>query len=644
VYNNRAGNPWTLYIAIAKNLAAAVYNMHEIGQIIGDLNPENILVDPQTGLITMVDTDSYHIMDSNGNVYRCGVGMPEFVAPELQGKHFPSEPLPTFTKKTDEFSLSVLIFALLMNGSHPFACKVISGSSSMFQPQDNLTRGICAYFAESAESGIAVPVYSPGMNTLPLDIQSLFHRSFVEGHKSVDTRPAADEWFHALERLEKNIMACTKDNEHKYYKHAPECPWCDVEKKMQSLSSPIPPSVSKGNSSQSTPPSAPVPPVKKRKAIQWIAIAAALLATVGITLFYVLTGTVTITTHTEGLLFKNGMFLRIIGPNSDENKFRVLIGDNRFKIEYVLPYQTDLGQEEQAVKVTSGMSRTLQFKFKTSDTNEIGMHLVFIPRGEFMMGSPIDEPGRNDNELWHQEVIVDNLFVGKYEVTQREYEEIMGYNPSYFQGNNLPVENLTWYDAIEFCNLLSKSEKLSPVYEIGSSVKAIPGANGYRLPTEAEWEYICRAGTTTPYYTEKDLTTDDANFGGIGTVPGDNGRHNNWNVHDMYGNVREWCWDTYGVYHAGILPGGYFIVLAQGGQDYSGGGGYYYQPPSPSPGPQSPRPVQPVPRYIVRGGSWNESNVLKLRSASRDSDNPREFFNTTGFRVVRSITDTTRAR
>jgi hypothetical protein len=161
--------------------------------------------------------------------------MPEFVAPELQGIHFPSEPLPTFTKETDEFALSVLMFALLMNGAHPFACKTMSGSSSKFQPIDNLSSGTCAYFVESSRADIEIPKYAPPLTMLPLDIQSLFHRSFVEGHKDVEMRPTAEEWYHALARLEKNLTQCGNNAGHQYYRYAPECPWCAVEQKMTNV-------------------------------------------------------------------------------------------------------------------------------------------------------------------------------------------------------------------------------------------------------------------------------------------------------------------------------------------------------------------------------------------------------------------------
>ena len=156
VYDKRKGKPWSLFIAIAKNLSAAVHNVHEIHQVIGDLNPENILVNPIDGMVTLVDTDSYHISDSS-RTYRCGVGMPEFVAPELQGIHFPSAPLPTFTPESDRFALAVLIFALLMNGAHPFSCTVISGSSSKFQPIDNMQNGKCAFFPDNCSSNMNIP-------------------------------------------------------------------------------------------------------------------------------------------------------------------------------------------------------------------------------------------------------------------------------------------------------------------------------------------------------------------------------------------------------------------------------------------------------------------------------------------------------
>lgn len=235
VYDKRKGKLWSLFIAIAKNLSAAVHNVHEIHQVVGDLNPENILVNPNDGMVTLVDTDSYHISDSS-RTYRCGVGMPEFVAPELQGIHFPSAPLPTFTPESDRFALAVLIFALLMNGAHPFSCKVISGSSSKFQPIDNMQNGKCAFFPDSRSSNMDIPRYAPDLSSLPDNIQKLFRRAFVAGHSTPSLRPSAEEWYNALEQLEDNLKTCLKDTQHIYYYGAKECPWCKVNEKMHSIS------------------------------------------------------------------------------------------------------------------------------------------------------------------------------------------------------------------------------------------------------------------------------------------------------------------------------------------------------------------------------------------------------------------------
>ena len=235
VFDKRKGKPWSLFIAIAKNLSAAVHNVHEIHQVIGDLNPENILVNPNDGMVTLVDTDSYHISDSS-RTYRCGVGMPEFVAPELQGIHFPSAPLPTFTIESDRFALAVLIFALLMNGAHPFSCKVISGSSSKFQPIDNMQNGKCAFFPDNRSSNMDIPRYAPDLSSLPDNIQKLFRRAFIAGHRTPSLRPSAEEWYNALEQLEDNLKTCLKDAQHIYYYGAKECPWCKVDEKMHSIS------------------------------------------------------------------------------------------------------------------------------------------------------------------------------------------------------------------------------------------------------------------------------------------------------------------------------------------------------------------------------------------------------------------------
>jgi len=183
--------------------------------------------------------------------------------------------------------------------------------------------------------------------------------------------------------------------------------------------------------------------------------------------------------------------------------------------------------------------------------NSIGMKLKLIPAGEFMMGSPVTEEGRLEDELQHRVRITKPFYLGVYEVTQAEYERVMGTNPSWHSENGkkadivagldtsrFPVENVSWEEAVEFCR------KLSALAEEKAAGRL------YRLPTEAEWEYACRAGTTTRY----SFGDDDASIGRYGWYGdnSDNRTHpvgekepNAWGLYDMYGNVFDWCQDWY---------------------------------------------------------------------------------------------------
>ncbi len=139
---------------------------------------------------------------------------------------------------------------------------------------------------------------------------------------------------------------------------------------------------------------------------------------------------------------------------------------------------------------------------------------VLIPGGSFVMGSPEDEPWRSADETQH-DVTVGSFYMSPYEVTQAEYEAVMGVNPSTFSGSENPVEGVTWYNAIAYCNARSEAEGLTSAYSIqGETVTWNRSANGYRLPTEAEWEYACRAGTVTPFSTETSISVDEANYWG----------------------------------------------------------------------------------------------------------------------------------
>ena len=185
-------------------------------------------------------------------------------------------------------------------------------------------------------------------------------------------------------------------------------------------------------------------------------------------------------------------------------------------------------------------------------TNSIGMKLVLITKGTFMMGSPESEEGRKENETQHEVTISKDYYLGVTEVTQGQYERVMGTNPSYFQkrvirksdSSMYPVEGVSWEDAVEFC------KKLSDLPEEKKTGRV------YRLPTEAEWEYACRAGSKTAFsFGESSKSLGDYAWFGENsngqTYPVGEKKAGSWGLYDMHGNVWEWCSDRYGEYPKG---------------------------------------------------------------------------------------------
>jgi formylglycine-generating enzyme required for sulfatase activity len=228
----------------------------------------------------------------------------------------------------------------------------------------------------------------------------------------------------------------------------------------------------------------------------------------------------------------------------------------------------------------------------------VTMKLVRLPAGEFVMGSPASEEWRDDDEgPQHRVRITRPFYMGATEVTQAQYEAVMGTNPSHFKGPQNPAEQVSWSDAAEFCRRLGA--------KAGMTV---------RLPTEAEWEYACRAGTNTPFHFGNTISTDQANYDGnyvygsgrkgvyrgrttpVGSFP-----PNTWGLHDMHGNVWEWCQDWYGPYGVG-----------------------------PAADPQGPSNGEV---RVLRGGSWCD-HPGDLRSANRAGSNPALTFSDLGFRVA----------
>lgn len=277
---------------------------------------------------------------------------------------------------------------------------------------------------------------------------------------------------------------------------------------------------------------------------------------------------------------------------------------------------------EQALAGQKAWARFLNVPLE--QRNSLGMRLVLIPPGEFPMGSPVNEEGRGKDEPQHLVRITQPFLVATMAVTQADYVRIMGQNPSWFQGNKasgpterLPVEKVSWFDAVLFCNRLSEQEGLKPCYVLVNIVEndgtitaarasLQPSTDGYRLLTEAEWEYVCRAGSAAAYAFGKDLQPTQANFDRsrlnrpvlVASYPA-----NAFGLYDLHGNVWEWCWDWYGPYDgAPIDPQG------------PGGGSL----------------------RVTRGGRWS-SPAADCRSAKRDGVAPGSRNGSLGFRVARAL-------
>jgi formylglycine-generating enzyme required for sulfatase activity len=213
--------------------------------------------------------------------------------------------------------------------------------------------------------------------------------------------------------------------------------------------------------------------------------------------------------------------------------------------------------------------------------------MIEIPAGNIVL--------RDDRIHKQWSVEIRPFFLAEFPVTQEHYYSVAGKSPSSFAGNRNPVENVSWNDAIVFCNMLSCKEGLSRCYcfgEEGEKVSYNPDANGYRLPSEAEWEYACRAGTSSVVYGEIDRIAWYRDNSGATTHEVGTKQPNPWGLFDMLGNVWEWCWDVY---------------------DETTYGQY----------------------RVFRGGGWNDP-VRGCLASNRRRSHPSFFIDDLGFRIGRN--------
>ena len=249
-----------------------------------------------------------------------------------------------------------------------------------------------------------------------------------------------------------------------------------------------------------------------------------------------------------------------------------------------------------------GLALAMWWSFGSSWTNShpvrvelrshLDMEFVWIPPGEFLMGTPRTEEGGYGGEAQHEVRIRRGFWLGKYEVTQREWEAVMGTNPSRFSdcGPRCPVENVSWFDAVEFIQRLNEREA--------------PGGYEYRLPTEAEWEYAARAGTSGIRYGELEEIAWCSNNSGGQTHPVGLKRPNALGLYDMLGNVWEWTGDWYGEHSSGTV--------------------------------MAPEGPEAGPHRVFRGGGWLY-RARYVRSAARSISSPGYRYHDIGFRLVRTF-------
>ncbi|MBM4038363.1 MAG: hypothetical protein FJ290_07605 [Planctomycetes bacterium] len=581
-----------------RNLAAAFSSLHERGIVIGDVNESNILVS-ERALVTLVDTDSFQVPDpETGQPHRCPVGKAEFTPPEIQGARFATvDRLP----EHDRFGLAVLLFQLLMEGVHPFAGRYRGrGDPPLYE-----SRIVAGHFPYGTHS----PLYQPARGALPFDtvapaLRAMFLQCFEQGHTDPHARPDADAWLDALDCAEADLRTCRANEQHWFGSHLTSCPWCQRTQLLAGRD-PFP---SAAEATQPPRPIRPAPvrsrrftaprvrvlhgmpqPPAPRLSRRWPLVAIWRGVPIGL-----------------AIVVLAGLGVLVLGPDRDATDRPAPVGaaarhsvapeDARYlqsKAARTPPEKEDPAPGAQTVRVRLQAEAAKALGMPVEMTVELGgglcLDLVFIPPGSFNMGS---DEGRPDEAPVRAVTFARPFYMGKTEVTQRQWEAIMRANPSRFPGPSRPVENVHWTACQEFIRRLNAKT-----------------GRWFTFPSEAEWEYACRAGSTSAFCfpAHEALLADYAWHGGDldGQTQGAAGKKPNaWGLYDMHGNVAEWCEDVYHDSYDGAPSDG-TPWLTEGGLGRL---------------------------RVLRGGSWY-SSAWSCRSSSREPFADSRMSDTKGLRV-----------
>jgi serine/threonine protein kinase len=489
-------------VATALNLAIAVRALHQRGYVMGDVNESNFLVADNT-MVTLVDTDSFQVREpGNGRIHHCTVASPLFTPREMQGVDFT---IALRREEQDLFGFGVLLFQLLMEGSHPFQAR-FTGAGDSPEPIEMIRLGNFPHGTGSAMW--QPPPVAPAFGMLDPKLRALFTRCFVNGHRDPKARPTADEWCANLKETLGILIHCKVNPSHLHWPHITRCPWCERKEKLGGRDPfPHPDQVRSGahvakvTSSGRSPISSTagaVNPTARQPAPTLIKPVSPPSQNPSFSSTH---SSIPKPTPTPAVPW----WKRIIGAGtSNANPVRAAVNPVKSSSPIVVPKPTT-----PSVGPLAGADARILAQAKAGDlrTANIGSGISLV-----LCGIPANKP----------------FWIGQTQVTQGQWQQLMKSNPSKFKGENLPVEQVSWDEAVEFCYKLS-------------ALQLLPAGWKFCLPTDQQWEYACRAGTTDKYAGTLSQMAWYSNNSQGRTHDVATKNPNSWGVYDMHGNVWEWC-------------------------------------------------------------------------------------------------------